>query len=98
MGKKGITKNGGIQRDLYGNQVHMLNVKEMYRMVKCGNCGEIVKSSQAKLHISFGEKLSICKKCLQESDSKRRVANTDTKDSLRIVDTIESYSMNTIKA
>ena len=97
MGKKGTAKNGGVQRDIYGNQVHMLNVKEMYRMVKCGKCGETVKSSQAKLHISFGKRLSICKNCLMESDGQRRASKTDIKDSPRIVGTIESYGMNTIK-
>ena len=97
MGKKGTAKNGGVQRDIYGNQVHMLNVKEMYRMVKCGKCGETVKSSQAKLHISFGKRLSICKNCLIESDSQRRVSNTDIRDPPRMVSTIESYSGNAVK-
>ena len=97
MGKKGKAKNGGVQRDIYGNQVHMLNVKEMYRMVKCGKCGETVKLSQSKLHISFGKRLSICKNCLLESDNKRRASNTDIKDP-RVIDTIESYSISTIEA
>ena len=65
MGKKCMAKNGGIQVDIYGNPVHVLNTKEIYRMVKCGKCGETVKSSQAKLHLSFGKRLNICNECLK---------------------------------
>lgn len=91
MGKKGITKHDGIQIDIYGNPVHVLNVKEMYRMVKCGNCGESVKSSQAKLHISFGNKLNLCKKCLEEKENRRMARNGNTRDPPKIGSSIESY-------
>ncbi len=64
-------KGRGIQKDLYGNQVHILNSQYIYRMVKCGECGNTVKSSEAKLHLSFGKKLNICNKCLKEKESKK---------------------------
>jgi len=89
MGKRGITKNDGVQIDIYGNPVHVLNAKELFRTVKCGNCGEIVKSSQAKLHLSFGKSLNICKKCLKEMDYRRY--NTSIGDTSKICTTIESY-------
>lgn len=97
MVKKGITRQSGIQIDIYGNPVHVLNVKEIYRMVKCGNCGESVKSSQAKLHLSFGTKLSICKKCLEEMENKKR-ARVSIRDSSRIGNTIESYVIGPMHA
>lgn len=59
-------KNVGIQTDIFGNQVHILNTQEVFRMVKCGRCGDTVKSSQAKMHLSFGKKLTICNNCLKE--------------------------------
>ena len=33
-------------------------------MVKCGRCGNTVKLSQAKTHLSYGDTLTICKECL----------------------------------
>lgn len=33
-------------------------------MVKCGRCGNTVKLSQAKTHLSYGNILTICKECL----------------------------------
>ncbi len=95
MGKKG--KHDGIQVDIYGNPVHVLNAQEIYRMVKCGKCGETVKSSKTKLHISFGRSLNICKRCLGEIDSQKR--NVSMRDSPRMECKIESYSGdNLVKA
>lgn len=54
----------GIQVNLFGEPVHILNSKEIYRMVKCGRCGNTVKMSQAKTHLSYGKTLTICKECL----------------------------------
>lgn len=70
-----INKGGlqGSQRDLFGNEVHVLNAKEVYRMVKCGKCKRTVKSSQAKTHLSYGKSLTICKECLELEDKERRV-------------------------
>lgn len=59
-------KDAGIQTDIFGNQVHILVTKDVFRMVKCGRCGDTVKSSQAKMHLSFGNKLTICNNCLKE--------------------------------
>ena len=33
-------------------------------MVKCGRCGNSVKTNQAKTHLSYGKTLTICKECL----------------------------------
>src|SRR3972149_8934209 len=87
MGNKKIIKNGGIQVDIYGNPVHMLNVKEIYRTVKCSECGETVKLSQARLHLSFGNKLNICNECLEKADNKKRVCNMKTIDLSKIGNT-----------
>lgn len=35
-------------------------------MVKCGRCGDSVKMSQAKTHLSYGKTLTICKQCLSK--------------------------------
>jgi len=59
-----MKKEDGIQTDLFGQPVHILNAKEVYRMVKCGECGNTVKASEAKMHLSFGKKLNICNECL----------------------------------
>lgn len=59
-----MVRRDGLQKDLFGNPVHILNTKEVYRMVKCGKCGNTVKSSNAKTHLSFGKVLTICKQCL----------------------------------
>jgi hypothetical protein len=96
MGKKGITKNGGIQTDIYGNPVHILNVAGIYRMVQCGECGEIVKSSQAKLHLSFGKSLNICKECLAKKDNKRSVRSGIIIGPSKMSNTIESYGANMV--
>lgn len=63
-----INKGGlqGSQRDLFGNNVHILNTKEVYRMVKCGKCERTVKSSQANTHLSYGKVLTICLDCLKK--------------------------------
>lgn len=63
-------KNNGVQTDIYGNTVHILNAQEVYRLVKCGRCGNSVRSSQAKTHLSFGKILTVCKECLSEIDKK----------------------------
>ncbi len=86
MGKKG--KHDGVQVDIYGNPVHVLNTQEIYRMVKCGKCGETVKSSKTKLHISFGRSLNICKRCLEDIDSQKKVY---MRCPPRMVCTIEEY-------
>lgn len=57
-------KETGLQVNLFGEPVHILNTKEIYRMVKCGRCGETVKMSQAKTHLSYGKALTICNRCL----------------------------------
>ncbi len=97
MGKKGMRKHDGMQVDIYGNPVHVLNVQEIYRMVKCGKCGETVKSSNAKLHISYGRSLNICKKCLEDTNSQKRILNVGIRDTPRAEYTIESYSRDLIK-
>lgn len=68
-----INKGGtqGSQRDLFGNNIHILNTKELYRMVKCGKCERTVKSSEARIHLSFGKKLNICNECLKIYGSNR---------------------------
>lgn len=96
MGKKGITKQDGIQIDIYGNPVHVLNVKDMYRMVKCGGCGESAKSSQTKLHLSFGNRLNLCKKCLEEMENKKRANSGNVRNPSKIGNTIESYVIGPI--
>jgi hypothetical protein len=62
-------KETGLQINLFGEAVHILNTKEIYRTVKCGRCGNTVKSSQSKTHLSYGNTLTICKECLSK-DSK----------------------------
>ncbi len=47
--------------------MHILNSKEIFRMVKCGRCGNTVKLSQAKTHLSYGNNLTICKECLSKN-------------------------------
>lgn len=59
-------KETGIQTNLFGQPVHILNAQEVYRMVKCGRCGDTVKSSQAKTHLSYGKALTICTDCLKK--------------------------------
>jgi len=61
-----MKKEDGIQTDLFGQPIHILNIKEVYRMVKCGKCGNSVKSSQAKTHLSFGKALTVCGECLKK--------------------------------
>jgi hypothetical protein len=88
MGKR---RHDGVQIDIYGNHVHMLNAKEIFRMVKCGKCGDTVKSSQARLHLSYGKSLNICKKCIEEIDKCQHTYNARIRDSSKIGNTIESY-------
>lgn len=95
MGKKVVTKNNGIQTDLWGNPVHILNVAGIYRMVKCGKCGETVKSSQAKLHLSFGKSLNICNECLEKIDNQKSPRSGIIVGPSKISN-IESYCMNAI--
>lgn len=97
MGKKGRSKNGGIQTDIYGNPVHILNVAGIYRMVKCGECGETVKSSQAKLHLSFGKSLNICNGCLEKKNSQKGVRSGIIGGPPNISSAIESYGMQMVK-
>lgn len=97
MGKRGTTKHNGVQVDIYGNPVHMLNAKEIFRVVKCGKCGETVKSSQAKLHLSYGKSLSICKKCLEEMDRRQRISSMSVRDTSKIVGTMEPYIIGPMK-
>lgn len=59
-----MKKDKGVQMDIYGNIVSILNAKEIYRTVKCGRCGQTVKSSRSKTHLSYGNTLTICKECL----------------------------------
>lgn len=61
-----MKKEDGLQMDIFGQSVHILNAEKVYRMVKCGKCGSSVKSSQAKTHISFGRTLTICNECLKK--------------------------------
>ena len=96
MGKKGRAKNGGIQTDIYGNPVHILNTAGIYRMVKCGECGETVKSSQAKLHLSFGKRLNICHGCLEKIEKGKSVHRGIIIGPSKMSNTIESYGMNMI--
>ena len=46
--------------------MHILNSQDIFRMVKCGRCGNTVKTSQAKTHLSYGNTLTICKECLSK--------------------------------
>lgn len=96
MGKRCTTKHNGVQVDIYGNPVHVINAKEIFRMVKCGKCGETVKLSQAKLHLNFGKRLNICKKCLEEMDNGQRSYSASRRDSSKI-GIIESYNMRLIE-
>lgn len=98
MGKIGRTKHDGVQVDIYGNPVHVLNAKEIFRIVKCGKCGDVVKLSQARLHLSYGKSLNICKKCLEEMDSQQRTYSAGIRDPSKIGGTIESYVNRLIKA
>jgi len=59
-------KETGLQTNLFGTHVHILNTKEIFRMVKCGVCENTVKLSQAKTHLSYGNTLTICKECLSK--------------------------------
>jgi hypothetical protein len=97
MGKKGRAKNGGIQTDIYGNPVHILNTAGIYRMVKCGECGETVKSSQAKLHLSFGKRLNICNDCLEKRNSQKGFRSAIIRGPSQMSNTIESYDMQAVK-
>ncbi len=60
--------NKGIQTDIFGNPVHILNAQKVYRLVKCGICGNTVKMSRAKTHLSYGKTLTICLDCLKNGD------------------------------
>jgi len=64
-----MKKENGIQTDLFGRPVHILNTQEVYRLAKCGRCGNTVKLSQVKIHLSFGKTLAICNECLKRSES-----------------------------
>jgi hypothetical protein len=97
MGNKGRSKNGGIQTDIYGNPVHILNVAGIYRMVKCGECGETVKSSQAKLHLSYGKSLNICNGCLEKKNNQKGVRGAIIRGPSQMSNTIESYGMDMVK-
>ena len=59
-------KETGLQVNLFGEPVHILNTKEIYRMVRCGRCGNTVKMSQAKTHLNFGKALTVCEECLKK--------------------------------
>lgn len=61
-------KETGVQTNLFGETVHILNTKEIYRTVKCGRCGNTVKSSQSKTHLSYGKVLTVCNECLKRHD------------------------------
>ena len=65
-----------------------LSQREIYRMVKCGRCGNTVKSSQAKTHLSYGNVLTICKECLEKGEKfyngkKRRDENRMYDESIK---------------
>lgn len=64
-------KESTLQRNLFGDPVHILNSKEVYRMVKCGECGNTVKLSKSKTHLSFGKVLTICDNCSNSNKNKR---------------------------
>jgi len=88
----------GSQKDLFGNDVHMLNVKEVYRMVKCGKCERTVKSSQAKTHLSYGNMLTICKECLELDDKERKssiVPNIHIRQINDLIVSVSTTSVNT---
>ena len=59
-------KETGLQVNLFGEPVHILNTKEIYRMVRCGKCGNTVKMSQSKTHLTYGKTLTVCKECLKK--------------------------------
>lgn len=88
-------KHGGVQVDIYGNPVHVPEGKSSFRMAKCGKCGEIVKLSQTKMHLSFGRKLNICKRCLGEASTKRSSFGAIIRElpSSRMLNAIESYNI-----
>lgn len=95
MGKKAIANNG-IQTDLWGNPVHILNAAGIYRMVKCGKCGRAVKSSQAKLHLSFGKSLNVCNECIENMDNKKSIKSGIIIGPSTMSKTIESYGMGIV--
>ena len=88
-------KHGGIQVDIYGNPVHVPEGKTPFRMAKCGKCGETVKLSQTKMHLSYGRKLNICKRCLGETSNQRGPFGVSIRElpSSRMLNTIESYAI-----
>lgn len=95
MDKKSAKKHGGIQVDIYGNPVHVPEGKVSFRMAKCGKCGETVKLSQTKMHLSYGRKLNICKRCLMETSTQRSSFGAIIRElpSSRILNAIESYAI-----
>ncbi len=92
MDNKTKTRNG-IQVDIYGNPVHVLADKVSFRMAKCGHCGETVKLSQTKIHLSYGKRLNICKRCLEELYNRQNSFSASIRDSSKILNTIESYAI-----
>lgn len=95
MDKKSAKKQSGIQVDIYGNPVHVPEGKVSFRMAKCGKCGETVKLSQTKMHLSYGRKLNICKRCLQETSTQRSSFGAIIRElpSSRMLSVIESYAI-----
>ena len=95
MDKKSKKTHGGIQVDIYGNPVHVPEDKMTFRMAKCGKCGETVKLSQTKMHLSYGKKLNICKRCLEETNTQRSAFGFIIRElpSSRMLNTIESYAI-----
>lgn len=66
---KKVDKDSGIQTDIFGNPVHILNAEKIFRMVRCGRCKQTFKSSQTRTHLSFGKALTLCKGCIKELET-----------------------------
>lgn len=92
---KGVMQ--GSQRDLFGNNVHILNTKEVYRMVKCGKCERTVKSSQAKTHLSYGKTLTICKDCLELDTKERKLGKIVNANVRHITSVMTGTDVATVK-
>ena len=97
MDNKGVKKPSGVQLDIYGKPAHALDSEGVYRMVKCGKCGETVKSSNTKLHLSFGRSLNLCKRCLEDIDSQKRMPRYGARDLPRVERAIESYGIDLVR-
>lgn len=93
MDKRNILKHGGVQVDIYGNPVQIPEGQTMFRMAKCGHCGETVKLSQTKLHLSYGKRLNICKRCLEDMYVRENTFSASIRDPSKILNRLESYTV-----